>query len=142
MRVLVVLAIALVPALTGCGGGASERVSDAPATQLVVEVRADAVVAATRLSLVCDPPSGDHPDPPAACADLAREQQPFAPLPTDQACTEIYGGPQTATVRGTYRGEPVRLDLARTDGCRIAQWDRLGALLPPVPEAPGEPVPS
>ena len=138
MRVLVVLAMALVPALTGCGAGASEQVSDAPATQLVVEVRADAVVAATRLTVGCDPPSGDHPDPPAACADLARAQ-PFAPLPTDQACAEIYGGPQTATVRGTYRGEPVRLDLARTDGCRIAQWDRLGALLPPVPEAPGQP---
>lgn len=135
MRILVLAML-----LTGCGG-AAETASQG-GTELVVEFRADAAVAATTLRLRCDPPSGEHPDPPRACADLAREPAPFAPLPPDQVCTEIYGGPQTATVRGSYRGEPVMVDLARTDGCRTAQWDLLGALLPPVAASPGEPVPS
>lgn len=139
MRVLVALALLL----TGCGGGAADTAAPGGGrTELVVEFRADAEVAATRLTLGCDPPSGEHPDPPAACADLAEEGDPFAALPQGQACTDIYGGPQTATVRGTYRGTEVQVELARTDGCRIAQWDRLGALLPPVAAAPGEPVPS
>lgn len=51
------------------------------------------------------------------------------PLPSDVACAQVYGGPQAATVRGTVRGKPVDLALSRTDGCRIAQWDRLSALL-------------
>ena len=135
MRILVLALL-----LTGCGG-AAETASQGGG-ELVVEFRADAAVAATTLRLRCDPPSGEHPDPPRACADLARGPAPFAPLPPDQVCTEIYGGPQTATVRGSYRGEPVMVDLARTDGCRTAQWDLLGALLPPVAASPGEPVPS
>jgi len=142
VRVLAALALLL----TGCGGGAADTAAPGQQgggrTELVVEVRADGRVAATRLTLACDPPSGEHPDPPAACADLAQEREPFGALPQGQACTEIYGGPQTATVRGTYRGADVQLELSRTDGCRIAQWDRLGALLPPVAEAPGAPVPS
>lgn len=126
MRALPVLLL-----LTACGGGPpAEQVAQAPTTDLVVELRADAAAAATRLTLTCDPPGGKHPDPPRACADLAREPQPFAPDPPGQVCTEVFGGPQTATVRGTYRGSAVTLDLSRTDGCRIAQWDRLGALLP------------
>lgn len=95
-------------------------------------MRQDAGVAPSRLTLSCDPPGGEHPDPPAACADLGEEAEPFAPVPPDSLCTEIYGGPQTATVRGTYRGRPVALELSRTDGCQIAQWDRMGSLLPPI----------
>ena len=118
--------------VAGCGGG-SQDVAAPPATALVVEVRDGSARQVDRLTLSCDPPGGSHRDPGPACADLAQQQQPFAELPPDAACTQVYGGPQTATVRGTYRGEPVTLDLSRTDGCRIAQWDRLGALLPASP---------
>ena len=48
------------------------------------------------------------------------------------ACTEQYGGPQTAHVVGRWSGEPVDLELSRVDGCRISQWD---ALVPLVPAA-------
>jgi hypothetical protein len=54
----------------------------------------------------------------------------FAPVPADAGCTQVYGGPQTARVTGRWAGQPVDLQLSRTDGCRIAQWDRLGPLLP------------
>ena len=52
------------------------------------------------------------------------------PLPDDVACTEQYGGPQTAHVAGRWGGEPVDIELSRVDGCRISQWD---ALVPVVP---------
>ncbi len=76
---------------------------------------------------------GSHPQADAACAHLAGMDDPFAPLPQDVACTEQFGGPQTARVTGRWNGEPVDLKLSRSDGCRIAQWDSLGPLLP-VPE--------
>jgi hypothetical protein len=55
---------------------------------------------------------------------------PFAPIPDDMVCIEQYGGPQTARVTGRWHGQPVDVRLARNDGCRIAQWDGLGPLLP------------
>lgn len=79
--------------------------------------------------LVCDPPGGDHPDPAAACRSLTEMKEPFAPVPPDTMCTEIYGGPQTATVTGTFRGEPVDAEFSRTDGCQIARWDQHAVLL-------------
>ncbi|WP_222193685.1 SSI family serine proteinase inhibitor [Modestobacter italicus] len=75
-------------------------------------------------------PAGDLPDPAAACDHLQGLADPFAPLPADQVCTQQFGGPQTATITGRWAGEPVDLQLSRVDGCAIAQWDRLGPLLP------------
>lgn len=90
-----------------------------PATSLVVERDG------RRTTLTCDPPGGDHPQPEAACQVVDQLQ----PLPSDVVCAEVYGGPETATVRGTVRGRPVDLALSRTDACRTAQWDRLAPLL-------------
>jgi hypothetical protein len=73
---------------------------------------------------------GSHPDAAAACAHLQGLEEPFAPLPEDVMCTEQFGGPQTAHVTGVWGGEPVDLELSRTNGCRISQWDGLGPLLP------------
>ena len=75
---------------------------------------------------------GSHPDAEAACAHLATVDDPFAPLPTDLVCTEQYGGPQTARILGRWDGEAVDLEVSRTDGCRISQWDALVPLLPGV----------
>lgn len=84
--------------------------------------------------------AGDHPDAEAACAYLDGVQDPFAPLPEDRFCTEQYGGPQTARITGLWRAEPVDLQVSRTDGCRISQWESLGPLLPQDvgAESPGE----
>jgi hypothetical protein len=73
---------------------------------------------------------GSHPDAEAACAHLQGLEEPFAPLPQDTMCTQQFDGPQTAHITGVWGGEPVDLELSRTDGCRIAQWDALGPLLP------------
>ncbi len=100
-----------------------------PATRLVVEVRADPAAEPRRWSLTCDPAGGDHPDPAAACAVLA-DAAVLAPLASDRICTQQYGGAQTATLTGRHRGEDVDLRLSRGNGCTIAQWDALGAVLP------------
>jgi hypothetical protein len=131
--------------LVGCGdggtstaGGASGQapssaaVSGGPAgDELVVELVPDQGEPAQTYRLSCaGTPAGDLPDPAAACAQLAGQPDPFAPLAADVMCTQLFGGPQTAHVTGRWAGEPVDLQLSRSDGCQIAQWDRLDALLP------------
>jgi hypothetical protein len=41
------------------------------------------------------------------------------------ACTEIYGGPAVAHVRGTFRGRPVDAWFNRSDGCEVGRWNAL-----------------
>jgi len=120
-------------ALTACSS-AADTVATSPGsaaarTSLEVEVVASPGSQPQRWTLTCEPPGGDHPDPARACADLAEATAPFAPLDEGMFCTELYGGPQTAVVRGTHEGEPVQAQLSRTDGCEIARWDGLGAVL-------------
>lgn len=73
---------------------------------------------------------GSHSEARATCAHLTSLDAPFAPLPADVLCTQVYGGPQTAQVTGVWGGQPVDLQLSRSDGCRIAQWDGLVPLVP------------
>lgn len=111
--------------LGGCGQPAEEgdvRVEPRE-TQLRVVVDPGSGGDVRRWTLTCDPAGGDHPDAEAACRALDRLDDPFAPVPADTACTEIYGGPQTARVTGTYRGEPVDATFDRTNGCQIDRWD-------------------
>ena len=122
--------LALALPLAACSTGDADTVAAGPRTDLTIEIVRDVGAEPERLTLTCEPTGGTHPAAAQACADLAQLTEPFAPLPSDQVCTEIFGGPQTATITGSYRGEPVRSELSRSDGCRIAQWDGLGAVLP------------
>ncbi|MFI5121451.1 MAG: hypothetical protein ACHQJ5_01010 [Vicinamibacteria bacterium] len=58
------------------------------------------------------------------------EQSDFAPVPPGAACTEIYGGPDVATVEGELDdGTQVRARLVRANGCEIERFDRFSELL-------------
>jgi len=46
-----------------------------------------------------------------------------------RACTEIYGGPETAHLTGTLAGEPVDVEISRNNGCGITDYDALFAAL-------------
>jgi hypothetical protein len=120
------------------GGGISQAAND-----LQVEVDPGDGTEAETLTLTCvGPADGSHPDPETACANLEGMDDPFAPLPSDAVCSEQFGGPQTAHVLGRWNGEPVDLELSLTDGCRIAQWQSLSALVPmPVMPVPAEQAP-
>ncbi|MGK0274039.1 MAG: hypothetical protein ACI9N0_000412 [Ilumatobacter sp.] len=53
--------------------------------------------------------------------------------PADQICTEIYGGPDVATIVGTHDGDAVNTTVDRSNGCGIDDWERvLGTILPPA----------
>ena len=82
--------------------------------------------------LTCNPPGGTHPDPKAACRALETNGAAALPaVPKDKACTQIYGGPETATITGTWKGQPVMSRFARNDGCEISRWKLMEGLLPP-----------
>jgi Subtilisin inhibitor-like len=120
MAVLAALA-ALV--LTGTGAGAGG------ATELRITVwpRGTSRPSLHR-TLRCDPGSGTLPRPARACRRLAAQATPFAPIPPNTACTQIYGGPQVALVAGTYRGMRIWARFQRRNGCEIARWARVGFL--------------
>lgn len=46
----------------------------------------------------------------------------------DRACTQQYGGPEQATVKGTVFGQQVDRRFARTNGCQIADWSAVADL--------------
>jgi hypothetical protein len=50
-------------------------------------------------------------------------------VPAGQMCTEMYGGPDTATITGTLRGATVKQSFNRADGCGIADWELLTPML-------------
>jgi hypothetical protein len=102
-----------------------------PGTNLTIIFTQAADAPERRLELACDPPRGSHPHPAAACALVRRlGADAFAPIPPDTACTEIYGGPEVAHVRGTVEGVEVNANFSRTNGCEIERWERLRPLLP------------
>lgn len=102
------------------------------ATDLVIS-GTDGAGGTIRWHLTCDPPGGDHPDPEGACRALEDHgAQALPPVAKDRVCTQVYGGPEVATVQGTWHGRPVLTTFSRTDGCQIGRWNALAALLPPV----------
>lgn len=104
---------------------------DSSETRLTIVLDEAGDGAATQtFTLTCDPSGGDHPDAEAACTALdAGGVEAFAPTPPDTACTEIWGGPQVATVDGTVAGERVSATFTRANGCEISRWDALAPLL-------------
>lgn len=115
MRRLILLGV--LAALAGCG---SEERPAAPA-------------ASTSLVITVDP-DGDGPQAArqARCAGSACPAVPaaaFTPVRPRQACTDIFGGPQTAKVEGTLRGRPVTARFSRQNGCEVSRWELAKPLL-------------
>ena len=101
------------------------------ATDLVIVID-DGTGATTTWTLTCEPAGGTHPDPGTACRVLqAHGAAALPPVRRDVACTQIYGGPQRATITGTWQGKRVRSSFSRVNGCEISRWNLLRGLLPP-----------
>jgi hypothetical protein len=75
-------------------------------------------------------------DEQEACATLSEEAAITRLVegpPEDQMCTEIYGGPDVATITGTIDEAAVDATVDRANGCGISDWDDLlGGMLPPA----------
>ncbi|WP_405726532.1 SSI family serine proteinase inhibitor [Streptomyces sp. NBC_01537] len=89
---------------------------------------------AAMYELECHPAGGTHPDGQAACDRLDALGGPAGPAPKGQMCTMIYGGPETATVVGSWAGAEVDARYSRTNGCETARWRDMAPVLP-VPAA-------
>jgi hypothetical protein len=131
-RPLLVVALLALSGCAGDSGDVTDPTEPAPARSLEITVSSGSAADATTWTLTCDPAGGSHPTPEAACGVLDAAADPFAPVPADMGCTQIYGGPETATITGTWDGESVAAKYNRTDGCEIARWEALAAVLAPA----------
>jgi hypothetical protein len=125
MRLALIPLLALV--IAGCGDE-QDTASPASDTELVVRVDADGTgpAPAQELRVSCSEPG------PACRAAEKLAPEDFAPVPADKACTQIFGGPETASVKGRLHGEPVAGRFARSNGCEMARWESVSALLAEV----------
>ena len=130
MRIAALIALL---AAVACGAGAG---APASGTSSRIDLKisywpkgrdADAV---QKWTLACAPAAGTLPQPAAACRKLAAMQRPFAPIPPDAVCTDVYGGPQVALITGTFRGARLWVTLRNRNGCEIARFKRLSFLVP------------
>jgi hypothetical protein len=71
------------------------------------------------------------PNPEAACEAVKSLGAAFFNAQPDpnRMCTQQYGGPQTATVKGTVDGHRVYASFSATDGCEISRWNALESIL-------------
>lgn len=111
------------------GRSSSSGEGDSEPTSLEISVTPGGEAPTKLWTLRC-PDGGTLPDAEQACSKVVMLDDPFAPVPKDVACTEIYGGPQVAEVHGTFRGRRVDARFSRTNGCEIARWDKVEFLFP------------
>jgi hypothetical protein len=129
MRLLALIAL---PAAVACGAGGAAAAGSTGATELKITYWSQGRTAgpAKKWTLRCAPAGGTHPQAASACRKLGTMSNPFAPIPKDAVCTEVYGGPQVALVIGTFRGRTTWIQLANRNGCEIARFKRLSFLVP------------
>jgi hypothetical protein len=119
--------------LAGCGedDGTPAAGGSGQLAQLVIRVDDDGdkgAAPARELRLTCAAPTDS-----AACGAAAGvSAADLAPTSGDTACTQLYGGPETASIKGELRGSAVDASFSRTDGCEIARWEGVQDLLAEV----------
>jgi hypothetical protein len=136
VRAAILALVAL--AATGCmsssdnssSGDKGTPPASAADTKLEISVSIGGSEAPTKAWTLECPDGGTLPHATEACAKLAKLDDPFAPVPKDKACTQIFGGPEEADVTGTFRGEPVNAHFDKGNGCEIARWNSVEFLFP------------
>jgi hypothetical protein len=114
------------PLPTGPGQGNAE---------LAIMIKPSETATATNFTLVCQngvhAPESQHPNAAAACVAIKNNPAILSPVPAGkgQVCTQVYGGPQVATVTGVVDGRPVQASFSLKDGCEIAAWNAAKDLL-------------
>ena len=125
------LLIAVLIAAIGCGAGQGTAGST-PATALTISFWPEGRDSGTpeKWTLRCNPAGGTVPRSAAVCRQLLALTKPFAPTRKTLVCTDLYGGPQQATITGTFRGDRVWTQIGMRDGCQISRAKRLAFLVP------------
>lgn len=105
--------------MVGCSDDSGDGAPSGDTSLVVRHYDADRLVKTTRLD--CSQADG-------ACARVVAVLPRLGPEP-DEACTQIYGGPERLVVEGTVDGQAVSREVTRTDGCQIARYDLLSEAL-------------
>jgi uncharacterized protein YceK len=127
------LALLVAASLAGCGSDEDTPAASGGETlaKLVVTVDDDGARGTQQpreLKLDCA-----HPTDSQACGAAAGvSAADLEPTAGDTACTQIFGGPEEATIKGEIRGNPVDATFKRSDGCEITRWDHVKPLLAEV----------
>jgi len=117
----------VIAALAACGGDEREPArGDAATVDLVITVTSPQGTRETALE--CDASARSRRCETARRLAGFLAKQP----PRDRVCTQIYGGPETAHVRGTIGDRRVDRRFSKTNGCEIADWKRVEPLLAPA----------
>ena len=106
--------------------GSPGAVSASRSTSLTIALKKAPKSKPITWTLTCDPAGGTAPHAAEACAQLTADA--FAPVAADATCTEIYGGPEQATVKGTFKGTPVDATFSRKNGCELDRWSKVSEL--------------
>ena len=126
----IAIASAILP-VAACAAAPTSTPTASPSPAIRLTVRVDIGVGVWKQwSLNCRPTGGTHPNRVAACKSLTAPngRSLLDPIPPHTMCTMIYGGPERATVIGTWNGKRVSARFARTNGCEIDRWERAKAL--------------
>ena len=97
--------------------------------ELAIMIKPTETAAPANFTLVCQngvpAAESQHPNAAAACIAIKNNPSILSPVPAGkvQACTQQYGGPQTATVTGVVDGRQVQVTFSMKDGCEIAAWN-------------------
>ncbi len=117
--------------LAGCAGGGDTTRDWAASLTITVWSEGEGKGSSQVFHVSCDPLTGDLAVLSPACSQLFMAGTvALAPVPLDAVCTMIYGGPAEARIVGTLDGADVDARLSLSNGCEIARWEALSALLP------------
>jgi len=107
---------------TGCG---SDEQPEEWIAHLTISVMKDQKAKEKSAVLIC-PGRTSHDRDVCAALDVVAPRV-FQPVPEDRVCTMIYGGPATATIRGTYGEDNDLADASfnQQNGCEIGRWNQI-----------------
>jgi len=117
------IAAGLVLLASAASGCASSDVPDELTAHLTIDVMKDPKAKEKSAVLICPGRTSRERDVCAALDVVAPRV--FNPVPEDRVCTMIYGGPATATIRGTFQDDLVNASFNQSNGCEIGRWNQI-----------------
>jgi hypothetical protein len=107
---------------------ASQKVANSSSNLTIIYKASPSSQISFKVSCLPHTISGTHPNKRAICAAIAKQgSRLFARVPKGIMCSQIYGGPETATITGTALGRKINATYSRTDGCQVARWNTASA---------------
>jgi Subtilisin inhibitor-like len=132
VRLFVAIVVLVIAGVATAVGGTAPGVARSVSLTITYWDDEQSSAAPQRWTLECNPLGGTLPNRKRACAKLSSlPRGAFARVPEDAICTQIYGGPQKAVVKGTIGSQRIWSSFRRRNGCEISRWQRFSPWLLP-----------